>query len=181
MCTVLVRGGVRLPCSSPRGAREKFAKLLSYVDPDGEHGFGFEGKFVKPGQVLTDAELQPAPEFPAIPVLLEFMKGPAYGLPGHRRCDQVYILWRLSEDRAWKELGRAVSTSWEWALELRPLAVRALREARGGPLVRVLPDLGIAAARISKMLTRELQALEDTERHKLIGVLHDEFAVRLSG
>jgi hypothetical protein len=168
----VTRGGVRLPCSSARTCREKFIKLLTDVDPDAEHGFGFEGKFYRPGAVLTDAEL-------VSPIALEYMRGPAYGIPGRRRSDSIYILWRYEDATgAWRELGRAVSFSWEWAAELRPLAVRALREARGGHM-EIMPDLFAIAGRIALVLDRELKSLDPPHRHKVLGVLHDQFAARL--
>ena len=177
--SVVTRGGVRLPCSSARACREKFLKLLFYVDPDAEHGFGFEGAFFRPGSTLTDTELRPTAAYPETPIALEYMRGPAYGIPGHKRSDSIYILWRydLSAD-AWRELGRAVSFSWEWASELRPIAVRALREARGGNL-ELMPDLPAIAGRIAVFLDRELKFLELPHRKKILGVLHDQFAARL--
>jgi hypothetical protein len=176
---VVVRGGVRLPCSSPRNVREKFVKLLSYVDPDAEHGFGFEGAFFRPGEIVTDAELHPTDAYPQIPVALEYMRGPAYGIPGHKRSDSIYILWRYDDAIAeWRELGRAVSFAWEWAIELRPIAVRALREARGGNL-ELMPDLPAIAGRIALFLDGELKSLEAPHRRKVLGVLHDTFAARL--
>lgn len=179
MSEAIVRGGVTLPCSSPRNSREKFAKLLSHVDPDGEHAFGFEGKFFRPGATVTDAELHPTAAYPETPILLEYMRGAAYGIPGRRRTDSIYILWRYDrEANLWRELGRAVSFAWEWAAELRPLAVRALREARQG-LVEVMPDFVAIAARIAMFLDRELKSLETPHRNRILGVLHDQFAARL--
>lgn len=176
---VVVRGGVRLPCSSPRNAREKFCKLLSYVDPEAEHAFGFEGCFLRPGATVTEAELRPSREFPVDPILLEYVKGPAYGPAGRRRSDSIYILWRYDrENDTWRELGRAVSHAWEWAMELRPLAVRALREARGGQL-QLVQDLPAITQRIAVLLDRELKRLEPPERRKVLGVLHDQFAMRM--
>lgn len=175
----VTRGGVRLPCSSARTCREKFLKLLSDVDPEAEHGFGFEGKFYRPGATLTDAELRPSPDYPLTPVVLEFFRGPAYGIPGNRRSDYIYILWRYEDaSNAWRELGRAVSFSWEWAAELRPIAVRALREARHGQS-EIMPDLSAIAGRIALVLDRELKSLDPPHRHKILGVLHDQFAARL--
>jgi hypothetical protein len=175
----IVRGGVRLPCSSARSCREKFLKVLSYVDPDAEHGFGFEGAFFRPGAALTDAELRPTLDYPLTPIALEYMRGPAYGIPGHKRTDSIYILWRYDrENNSWRELGRASSFSWEWAAELRPIAVRALREARGGNL-EVMPDLPAIAGRIALFLDGELRRLEPPHRKKVLGVLHDQFAARM--
>lgn len=177
---VVVRGGVRLPCSSARNSHEKFAKLLSHVEPDAEHAFGFAGRFVRPGTTLTDEELRPGPEFPPTPVLLEYFRGSAYGVAGRRRSDSIYILWRYDrENGSWRELGRAVSFAWEWAVELRPLAVRALREARGGQQLVILQDLPAIATRIATYLERELKTLEAPERYKVLSVLHDQFAARM--
>jgi hypothetical protein len=176
----IVRGGVRLPASSPRQDRDKFLKLLRYVDPDADHGFGFEGVFLRPGALVTDADLHPGPEYPAIPILLEHMRGPVYGIPGRQRADSVYILWRYEPDTArWSELGRASSPSWEWAIELRPLALRALREARGGAVTVISEDLPAIAGRIATALDAELRRLEPLARRKVVGVLHDQFAARL--
>jgi hypothetical protein len=175
----VVRGGVRLPCTSARTCREKYVKLLSYVDPEAEHGFGFEGKFYRAGSVLTDAELRPTLDYPETPIALEYLRGPAYGIPGRRRSDSVYILWRYEDDtNTWRELGRAVSSAWEWAADLRPIAVRALKEARAGNL-EVMPDLPAIAGRIAVFLDHELKRLEPPHRMKVLGVLHDQFAARL--
>jgi hypothetical protein len=175
----VVRGGLRLPCSSPRTCRDKFAKLLSHVDPEAEHGFGFEGKFYRPGTTLTDAEIRPGPEYPAIPIVLEFMTGAVHGIAGHRRAESIYILWRYDPliDN-WREIGRAVSFSWEWAVVLRPLAVQAMRDARGGNL-ELMPDFPAIAGRIASFLDSELKSVEAEHRLKLLGVLHDQFGTRL--
>ena len=107
------------------------------------------------------------------------MRGPAYGIPGHRRCDSIYILWRYdAATNGWRELGRAVSHSWDWAVVMRPLAVRALREARGGQL-EIVPDLPAIAGRIALLLDSELKRLEAPHRNKVLSVLHDQFAARL--
>lgn len=176
MSDAIVRGGITLPCSSPRKARDKFAKLLCRVDPDAQQGFGFEGVFFRPGATVTDAELHPGPEYPEIPILLEYMRGPAYGIAGHQRTDGVYILWRY--DGLWRELGRASSFAWEWALDLRPLALRALREARARQ-VEIMPDLPAIAGRIAGLLEQELRNLEAQHRQKVLGVVHDQLAARL--
>lgn len=154
------------------------------MDPDAEHGFGFDGVFLRPGATVTDAELHPTPEYPATPVVLEYMLAPAHGIAGRRRSDAIYILWRYETPGdflagSWRELGRATSESWHWATELRPLALRALREARGAALVVILPDLPAIARRIAAALDHELKGIESEHRQKVLGVLHDEFAVRL--
>lgn len=175
------RGAIRLPRGSGSDRRDAYVKLLSRVDPHAWNGFGFEGRFFKCGKWVSEAELRPTAEYPEIPVLLESSIGRAVGEPGHRRRLQLYVLWRWSPaDRAWEELGRAQSFSWEWALDLRPLALRALEGARGAPLeVEAEPTHVIEiAAGITKFLDKRLDTLEPPERIKLLGILHDHFAAR---
>lgn len=169
--------GIKLPCSSARASKQSFAKLLSRVDPEAYNGFGFEGIILRPGRTFTEAELRP-PDFPSTPILLEYV-GPSGPKRGHNRNAQLYILWRYEQElRQWVELGRARSVSWEWALDLRPLAVRALREARGSEM-QVLPNLVMIAGRIAVFLDTELQPLERSDRERVLAVLHDEFASRI--
>lgn len=178
MTPTIVRGGIALPCSSPRKSPDKFMKLLRHVDPDADHGFGFEGVFLRPGSTVTWAELRPTLEFPATPIVLEHGRAPATGPAGHRRAASLYILWRY-QGNAWHELGRAASMSWHWAMELRPLALRALQEARGGLVLAARADLPAIATRIAVAIDSELRALDAPERRKVIGVIHDQFAARI--
>jgi hypothetical protein len=174
---VIVRGGVRLPRSSPRNCRT-FLKLLSNVDPEASTGFGFEGILLHPGSTVSEAELRPSDDYPVNAVVLEYAEIPSTGHRGHNRKDQLYILWRFDRDRnLWIELGRSRSVSWEWALDLRPLAIRALREAR--ILVpEIMPNVYEIALRISGVLDLELKRLEPSDQRKVLGVLHDQFACR---
>jgi hypothetical protein len=166
--------GIRLPRTSGRTAVNSFAKLLNYVDPEASTGFGFEGKIFRPGATVTEAELW-AEGYPETPILLEYAApGPIYGR-GHNRAEQLYVLWKFDrEEHAWVELGRARSVAWEWALDLRPIALRALAAARSG--ITVLPNLGVIAARISGFLDGELKPLEVPDREKVLAVIHDQFA-----
>lgn len=176
-----LRGGVRLPSSSAPRERDSFLKLLSYVDPEAEHGFGFEGVLLRPGSVVNPSELRPDNRWPETPIVLEYARGAAFGPPGRRRREQIYILWRYDmETGAWRELGRSISESWEWALDLRPLAVRALKEARSrSGVIEITADLPAIAARIATFLDGELKPLEARDRARVVGVLHDQFAKRL--
>lgn len=64
-------------------------------------------------------------------ILLEYSMTAAHGIPGRRRADSLYVLWQWKPGtQAWRELGRDASASWEWAVTLRRLAVRALALAR---------------------------------------------------
>jgi hypothetical protein len=63
---------------------------------------------------------------------------------------------------------------------LRPIALRALQEARGTALAVIAPDVPAIAKRIGAVLENELRVLEPPDRKKVMSVLHDEIAVRLS-
>lgn len=170
---------IRLPAGSGVRSRHGYLKLLSRVDPEAQNGFGFEGCLLRLGAIVTPAELRPTPDYPEIPVLLEYSTAPSHAAGARRRSDSLYVLWRW-QDGAWCELGRAASASWDWALDLRPLAIRALSEASGEKPVEKEPDLPAIAANISLFLDRKLQALKPADRARLLGILHDQFASRLS-
>jgi hypothetical protein len=176
----ILRGGITLPRSSPRKFRT-YAKLLYYVDPDDDTGFGFEGKIMRPGSVVSSADLRPGEEYPVNPILLEYAEAPALGHRGHNRKEQLYILWRFDWDlNIWIELGRAMSVAWEWAIDLRPLAVRALKESRSvAQIMPIMPNVGEIAGRIFVVLDGELKRLEPPDQKKVLGILHDQFACRL--
>lgn len=155
-----------------------FLKLLSSVDPDATHGFGFKGTFFRPGEIVGIARLRPTLEYPETPIILEQSLAPAHGIPGHRRCDTVIILWRWDATlNGWRELGRTVSVGWEWALEMRPLAIRALAEAHGRTVV-FIDELAIVS-RISEFLDHEVSVLAPSDRLRLLSVIHDQLAMRL--
>jgi hypothetical protein len=183
MSVEIVRGGIRLPCSATTRADRyrSFAKLLSHVDDDAMTGFGFQGRMLRPGALVTPAELHPGSEYPATPVLLEYA---AAGIPGtnvgtgtgHNRRASVYVLWRYHSSE-WVEIGRAVSESWTWALDLGPIARRALAESRSVSVV-VVVDVRQIAVRIANLLDAELRALNAGDRQRIIAILHDQFACR---
>jgi hypothetical protein len=170
----VVRGGVRLPCTGRRNY-QSYSKLLKRVDPQATSGFDFEGQMLRSGTVVTDAQLRPSDEWPAMPVLLEFvMVMVEQGKLGRKRAEQQYVLWRF-DGYVWIELGRAQSPSWQWAIDLRELAVRALAQ---GP--EVMPDLAAVQARIAAAIARELEGLEGELQSRVLGIVHDQIACRVA-
>lgn len=156
-----------------------FAKLLRSVDPEAHQALGFEGKFLRPGSTIAQSDLWPDPQYPEVPLLLESFPGPAYGIRGHRRCDSIYVLWRWdAASRSWGELGRTSSKAWEWAMELRPLALRALRaskrlqEPAGADVIAI-------AERISGAMDSELRLLDRSDRSRVLSVLYNHLAARM--
>jgi len=142
------------------------------VDAEAECGFGFEGRLMRPGITVTDAELRPTAEYPETPVLLEYAQVAAQAHRGHNRRESLYVLWRFdAEGNRWHELGRAYAQSWECALELRAIAVRALR-----PRVDVMPDLTAIEARIRAALAGELAQIEPGYRGQVLAIIHDQLA-----
>lgn len=173
---------IRLPRTSPRSERDTFCKLLSAVDPEAVHGFGFEGKFLRAGSLVAAEDLRPDANFPKIPIILEYATVPGEGAVSRRRKAQLYILWRLDwETLAWGELGRSSSESWTWALDLRPLAARTLAEARGACERGHPPDLAQITRRIALFLDCELKPLRSEDRVRVVGILHDQLAARAAG
>lgn len=172
---------MRIPCSSKRNSSIAFAKLLTRVSADAENGFGFEGTLLRPGKLLPWSALWPTPEHPKIPIVLECAG--AIGKPerGWRRQaqDDLYILWRFDPvDKKWRELGRSMSDSWTWAMDLRPLAIRAIEESKG-TAVEVFVDFMLVIQRLHVLLDTELAKLPSRERGRAIAVLHDELCSRL--
>ena len=177
----------KIPKSSPRAEPLAFAKLLSRVDPKAVNGLGFDGVILRPGATIPEATLWPTEEFPSTPLLLEYAGRVRISGRGRDRdvFESLYILWRWScERRAWEELARSHSESWQWAIDLRPVALRALAESNGG--VEVLPCLGLdaRATRLAEDLDRELEGLEPQDcillMGKLGGILHDRVAGKLA-
>jgi hypothetical protein len=132
---------------------------------------------LRPGSLVTDAELWPSAEFPRIPLLLEAALVPRDQAAARRRLEPLYVLWRYDQQRnAWSEIGRAKSESWHWALELRGLAVRAMADSRA--LIRVRINLTKVQQRIAAALDRELKSLDFAETRSVLGILHDQLAWR---
>jgi hypothetical protein len=160
--------------------RKSFLKLLSRVDPNAHDGFGFEGKLFRPGARVEPAELRPTSDYPEIPVILEYSIAPASGIKGNRRAPGLYVLWCWrAEAEQWHEIGRASSYSWEWAIDLRPLAIRALSQARAGARdAENSTDLAAIADSLTLFVDKQLDHLQPAERAMVIGILHDHFAAR---
>lgn len=170
---------IRIPRSSPVRNRPDWAKLLTSVDPEAQDGFGFEGTFISPGRYVEESELRPTPAHPAIPILLEScLLGKVVG-KGHRHSPMTYILWKW-ENRAWHEIARSEGLAWEWAIDLRPIAIRALDAAHGRKNEPSAKDLEATTIRIAEFLDSELQAIEAVHRAQILAALHDVLAARLS-
>ena len=157
---------VRLPVSSSRRSAIRFIKLLERVDQKPMNGFQFGGRFLRPGALISEADL------PQRAVLLE---GAGSEGSGRRDSKYLYILWQFDWGRReWVELARVWAECWEWAMELGPIAQRALEP------VQPVPDVRRAAERLSAVIQREMAAFEEAQRAQLAAVLHDRFATHIA-
>ena len=177
----IIRNAVQLPSSSPtrRGRHTSFTKLLYRVDPQVLNGFGFYGKICRPGARIPESDLWPTDEYPARPVLLEYVSQAGRGRRGHQ-TDQsegaLYVLWTYDrEARDWIELGRATGVSTEWVITLQPLALNALTPQK--PQARA--DVSAIASRIVSFLDGELTQLAAEERQQILDVVHNQLASRM--
>jgi hypothetical protein len=172
---------IRIPSSTSRRGQPTFAKLLTRVDPSADNGFGFDGTFIRPGKLVPMATLWPTPEHPAAPLLLEYA-GAIHPRRTHRRRgdEDLYVLWRFDpEARVWSEIVRTTARCWEWALVLRPVALRLLEEARA-PDLEIVRDVESVVSHFSSLLDRVTDRLPSADRGRFLAELHDRFAVRLS-
>jgi hypothetical protein len=169
---------VRFPCSSRRECQHLYGKLLTRVDPQAVNGFGFEGSLVRPGKNVPWSALWPTPAHPKIPIYLEYAGSHKAGWGKRKEPDQ-YILWRFDPGTStWQELARSSSLNWTWAVDLRPIAIRALEESFGSALV-VYGDFEQVVTRLDHLLTFELGKLPESERGRAVGFLHDQFCSRI--
>ena len=138
----------------------------------------FEGVLFKPGATVDESALWPTPEYPAVPLLLEYAGNDRTGR-GHNRSNDVYLLWRY--DRAlgsWVELVRSVSRGAEWVERIKAVALLEL----GLPVLADNPADPASAAgitdRVLSLLDRELEMLGPHERHLVMDYCYQEFSAR---
>lgn len=176
--TRATRDGVRLPFSSPTrdGRYKSFAKLLCRVDPDPSSGFSFHGRIAKPGAMVEYAWLWPTSEYPADPLLLEYVANVGRGHEA-QLTGMLYVLWRFdAHTREWSELARAAGFATEWIIILGPIAAHTLRPARK-PAAR--EEMAAIAGRIAAAVDLELTGLEGGERYQVLDVVHNQLAIRM--
>lgn len=77
---------------------------------------------------------------------------------GKRNSPYLYLLWRYDRRRQeWKEMARVWAQSWEWAIELGPLARRALQP------VRAVVEVESVAQGLLAMIDAQLDGMEPKE------------------
>jgi hypothetical protein len=123
--------------------------------------------------------LWPAAGYPRAPLIVEFA-GADNPARGHNRhgSDETVVLWRY--DRAageFRELGRVVAPGAIWMRLLEPLVREAMRAEMG---IVATPDLESIRERISRMIRAELDLIPDTDRGRVLTLVHDELAGRIA-
>jgi hypothetical protein len=165
---------VRIPQSRLSRRDMDYARLLVRIYPRRTMANAFDGVLLKPGSLIDEAALWPTPEYPETPILLEYAGNDHTGR-GHRRSNDIYLLWRYERDRkCWVELVRTTSQGAEWIEHLKPIAILELRRDS-------LPDAfsaaGVSAA-VLAALDRQLELLDPLERHLAMAFVYQEFTAR---
>jgi hypothetical protein len=163
----------RIPKTATRRGAISYAKLLSRVDANAHDIYGFEGKLLRPGQVIAESELH------GNAILLECTDIEGVHDQGsrhyrnRRKWDKVYILWRYErETRSWVEIVRTQCLSDEWAHVLREPA----RIALGRVSWAVIPSVADTVTAIMGYAEKHLRELEDDNQWKVLCELQDQFA-----
>lgn len=151
-----------------------FATLLLRVYPRRSVA-AFEGKRLKPGALIDEAELWPTPDYPSTPVLLEYAGNDHSGW-GHRPSNDIYLLWRYDRERGrWTELARHTGQGAEWQESFKTIAFREI--ARDTQPI----DAAAAAAvsgRVLGVLDSELELLGSADRLLVMNYVYQEFSAR---
>jgi hypothetical protein len=135
----------------------------------------FEGKLLKPGTLIDEAELWPTPEYPETPLLLEYAGNDHTGR-GHRRSNDIYLLWRFDRARrCWVELIRATCQGADWIEQLKPIAFAELGRALAPPDPNAAAGI---SGRVLSVLDHELEMLGAGDRHLVMAFVYQEFSAR---
>lgn len=135
----------------------------------------FEGRFFRCGALVDECDLRPTPDYPLVPLLLEFAGNDRTGR-GHNRSNDIHVLWRFnaaSDD--FEELARVFSQGPEWFFGLVPIVKRELH----APPVKYVELAGAVSSRVLAMLDGELEPLGDEGRARVMSFLYDQFTARL--
>lgn len=144
----------------------------------------FEGRLLRPGAVIDDAELWPGVDWPEIPLLLEYA-GLDYAAPlarlangyGGKRRPVIHILWRWDIDACqWHEIARSSSVDSDWVEQFAAIARVELRRHVRKPAADIAAQ---ASARLVEALDRELQRLEGEELALALGLIYEQVAARV--
>lgn len=167
---------IRLP-RSQKGQGLSFITLIQRICPRRTLGNVFEGRRLRPGARVREADLKPTPDYPDTPLLLEYAGSDRSG-SGHKRSSHTYILWRFEPSEGkWLELVRVEAEALEWIETIRPVALRNFT-SRALDLTPIL-RAGEAASRVLIVLEAELEVMDIADRAVFLGYLYEQFTARL--
>lgn len=132
--------------------------------------------YLKPGSLVDESELRPTPDFPKVPLVLEYA-GRERGLGPNRRGKEIHVLWRYDPaTHDWAEIARVLSEGPEWFYRLQPIIRRELMthvQATCVAEARAVTD------RVLELLDGELSVLEEEGRERAMCFLYDQLTARL--
>jgi hypothetical protein len=135
----------------------------------------FEGRLLKTGSQIEEADLRPAPDWPEIPVLIEYAGNDRSGR-GHNRSNDLHVLWRYDwAGHEWIEIARVTSQGPEWLCHLMPI-IRSELNARPPNCVEAAQA---ATGRVMALMDAELDLLELEGRDRMVSFLYDRFTARM--
>lgn len=165
---------VHIPKTSLSRNALTYAKLLCRVCPRRTFD-AFEGALLRPGALIDEAALWPTPEYPAIPILLEYAGNDQSGR-GHRRSNDIYLLWRYDAAAgAWRELIRCTSQGADWIEQMKPIALREIARSAEPIDARHAADV---SGRVLGVLDQALERLGSDERHLVMAFVYQAFSAR---
>jgi hypothetical protein len=170
---------VLIPRTSQSRGMLGYAKLLCRIRPRRTFD-AFEGTLLRPGALIDEAALRPAPDYPAIPILLEYAGHDRSGR-GHRRSNDIYVLWRYDAAVCgWLELIRCTCQGADWIENLKPIALRELARSSepGVDVDRAARHAADVSGRILGALDVELERLDRDERHLVMAFIYQAFSAR---
>ena len=163
---------VFLPKSNPSRNSPGFVQILRRVKPWKER-HPFEGAIFRCGQVVDVSALWPEPDYPAVPVALEYAGSDGSGR-GHNRSPHVYVLWRWDGGR-WAEVVRMASHGADWVATMAHVAAREV----GGPPRPDPATAALFARRFLASLDADLGELPPDVQTVALRFLYEQVAARL--
>jgi hypothetical protein len=163
---------VRIPRTNDDRRQQTYAQLIQRVNRRGP--IPFEGRLLRTGSKIEEADLRPDTEWPETPLLIEYAGNDRSGR-GHIRSRDIHVLWKF-QNHEWIELSRATSHGPEWWYHLKPAVLRELSM----PEVNYVELAGKASERVLELLDRELDQLPPGEgRERALSFIYDQFSARM--
>lgn len=169
---------MRIP-RSQQGRREiSFAKLILRVYPRRPSHAAIDGRLLKCGALIDEAELWPTPEYPSVPLLLEYA-GKKRKFLNDRNADDVHILWRYDRaTRSWGEIARCLSKGADWASHMCPIAIAEMTRAKPAATRDATVLAAEVSSRVLRLLDDELDRLPLADRTVVMDLVYHQFAAR---